>query len=207
MIHPRWDDAEIARADDPARAILAAPLGFEPGTGFAYRGGGTYMLSRVIHSCSGEDVRDFLQTRLFTPLGIDNPAWQRCPLGFSLGAVGLSLRTEEVALLGETLLNEGRWRGRQLIPASYVAGLISDPVDTDGHQATKTAGPHPENARYGRHVWLCARDNAWRMDGIYSQFCVMLPHQQACVTVTGHYQGPTTDILDVIWSEIVPALY
>jgi CubicO group peptidase (beta-lactamase class C family) len=32
----RWDDSEIARADDPAQAILAAPLGFEPGTGFAY---------------------------------------------------------------------------------------------------------------------------------------------------------------------------
>lgn len=163
-------------------------------------------MSRVIHSCSGQDVRDFLQTRLFMPLGIDTPAWQRCPQGFSLGAVGLCLPTAEVARVGQTLLDEGRWLGRQLIPASYVVSLTSDPVDTDGHQATSAAGPHPENARYGRHVWLCARDHAWRMDGIYGQFCVMLPQQQACVTITGHYRGPTTDILDAIWSEIVPAL-
>jgi len=26
------------------------------------------------------------------------------------------------------------------------------------------------------------------------------------VTITSHYRGPTTDILDAIWSEIVPAL-
>jgi hypothetical protein len=35
---------------------------------------------------------------------------------------------------------------------------------------------------------------------------VILPQQQACVTVTAHYQGPTTDILDAIWSEVVPAI-
>jgi hypothetical protein len=87
-----------------------------------------------------------------------------------------------------------------------VVSLISDPVDTDGHQATRASAPHPENARYGRHVWLCARDNAWRMDGMYGQFSVILPQQQACVTISGHYQGPTTDILEIIWSEVVPAL-
>ena len=43
------------------------------------------------------------------------------------------------------------------------------------------------------------------MDGIYGQFSIVLPHQRACITITSHYQGPTTDILDAIWSEIVPA--
>ncbi len=44
------------------------------------------------------------------------------------------------------------------------------------------------------------------MDGIYGQFSIVLPRQQVCVTITSHYVGPTTDILDAIWSEIVPAL-
>jgi len=34
----------------------------------------------------------------------------------------------------------------------------------------------------------------------------MLPEQQACVSVTAHYLGQTTDILDAIWEHIVPAL-
>jgi hypothetical protein len=44
------------------------------------------------------------------------------------------------------------------------------------------------------------------MDGLYGQFSVMLPRQQACVTTTARYQGPTTDILEAIWSDIVPVL-
>jgi hypothetical protein len=84
--------------------------------------------------------------------------------------------------------------------------MFTDTIATGGHRATRAAGPHPDNARYGRHVWLCDRDDAWRMDGIYGQFSILLPHQQACITITSHYQRPTTDILDAIWSEIVPVL-
>lgn len=84
--------------------------------------------------------------------------------------------------------------------------MTSDTIDTAGHVATGATRPHPDNAAYGRHVWLCSRDGAWRMDGVYGQFSIMLPRHHACVTVTSHYQGPATDILDAIWSEILPAL-
>lgn len=122
----RWADPTSSLDVDPAQPIVAAPLGSQPGTSFVYRGSNTYLLSRIIHSCSGQDVRDFLQPRVFAPLGIEEPPWQHCPLGFSLGATGLSLRTEEIARLGQTLLNQGAWHGQQLIPAGYIASLISD---------------------------------------------------------------------------------
>lgn len=202
----RWHDPDADHTGDPASDILSTPLGATPGTTFAYRGASTYLLSRIIYACSGQDLRDFLLPRLFTPLGIKNPQWLRCPLGYSLGAVGLQLRTEEIARLGRTLLDDGRNGDRQLVAAEYVASMIADKVPTDGHIATGAVAPHPDNARYGRHVWLCDRDNAWRMDGLYGQFSIMLPRQQACVTITAHYRGPTTDILDAIWSAIVPAL-
>lgn len=202
----RWLDPDADHPGDAAADILSTPLRATPGTTFAYRGASTYLLSRVIYACSGQDLRDFLLDRLFTPLGIRNPQWLRCPLGYSLGAVGLHLRTEEIARLGRTLLDGGRYDDQQLVPADYVASMIADTVPTGGHVATGATAPHPDNARYGRHVWLCERDEAWRMDGIYGQFSIVLPRHQACVTVTAHYRGPTTDILDAIWSDIVPAL-
>ena len=202
----RWDEPDADHDGDVAQEILTTPVGAVPGTTFAYRGTNTYLLSRIIHACSGQDMRDFLLPRLFAPLDIRNPQWLRCPLGYSLGAVGLLLRTEEIARLGRTLLDDGRYGNRQIVPAQYVADMFTDTIATGGHCATGATGPHPENARYGRHVWLCDRDDAWRMDGIYGQFSIGLPHQQACITITSHYQGPTTDILDAIWSEIVPVL-
>jgi hypothetical protein len=55
-----------------------------------------YVLGRVVHAISGLDLRDFLLPRLFSPRGIRNPQWLRCPLGFPLGAIGLQLRSSEI---------------------------------------------------------------------------------------------------------------
>lgn len=114
--------------------------------------------------------------------------------------------TEEIARLGLTLLHDGRYGGRQLIPADYVTSMYQSATPT-GRRLSGPAGlPDPENALYGLGCWHCARDDAWRMDGVYGQFCIMLPHQQACVAVTANYAKATVDILDAILAELVPYL-
>lgn len=194
----RWEDPDLDHPGDPARDFLATTPDAAAGTQYLYRGTNSYLLGRIIAAVSGTNLRDFLLPRLFQPLGIGNPQWHRCPLGFPLGAVGLFLRTEEVARLGQTLLSGGRYAGRQLVPAHY--------VDLMHQRATPTNRPNPDNQFYGLHCWHCARDDAWRMDGIYGQFSIIFPHQRACITVTAHYEQPTTDILDTIWAELVPYL-
>jgi CubicO group peptidase (beta-lactamase class C family) len=195
----RWDGPDGDPAGDPAQEFLATKPGADPGSWFAYRGTNSYVLGRVIAAVSGENLRDFLMPRLFEPLSIPNPQWNRCPLGFPIGAIGLQLRTEEISQLGITLLQGGRYAGRQLIPAVYV-DLMRQERTATGRQ------DHPDNQIYGLHCWHCARDGAWRMDGLYGQFSIMFPRQHACVTVTAHYEKPTTAILDAIWAELVPYL-
>jgi CubicO group peptidase (beta-lactamase class C family) len=180
------------------RDFLAAPLVAEPGSAYHYRGANSYVLGRVAGVISGMDLRDFLVPRLFDPLGIRNPQWLRCPLGFPLGAIGLQLRTSEITRVTQLLLHEGTWGDHRLVPGDYIARMTTDTTDTGRAE--------PDNRTYGLHVWLCARDGAWRMDGIYEQFGIVLPRHHACVSVTGHYQGPTTDILDCVWEHLVPAL-
>jgi hypothetical protein len=139
-----------------------------------------------------------LVPRLFVPLGIRNPQWLRCPLGFSLGAIGHQLRTSEITRIAQLLLHEGTYGGHRLVPGDYITRMTAD--------ATHTGRAEPDNRTYGLHVWLCARDGAWRMDGIYGQFGIVLPEHHACVSVTAHCQVPTTRILDCVWEHIVPAL-
>ncbi|SDE12948.1 serine hydrolase domain-containing protein [Auraticoccus monumenti] len=202
----RWSDPDADHPGDPAAEALAAPLSAEPGASFAYRGASTYLLSRVLHACTGEDLRDYLRPRLFAPLGIGNPQWSRCPLGFSLGAVGLQLRTEELARVGRVLLDGGAHEGRRLLPAGYLAEMSADMVATGEHRATGASAPHPDNERYGLQVWGCSRAGAWRMDGIHGQLCILLPEQGVCVTVTASHPGPTSDVLDSVWEVLLPAL-
>jgi CubicO group peptidase (beta-lactamase class C family) len=194
----RWADDDGDHRGDPARDILATALVAEPGSVYHYAGGNTYVLSRVVHAVSGLDLRDFLVPRLFGPLGIGNPQWLRCPLGFSLGAVGLQLRTSEITRIAQLLLHQGTHGRERLVPGDYITRMTTD--------TTSTGRAEPDNQTYGLHVWLCARDAAIRMDGIYGQFGIVLPRHHACVSVTAHYQGPTTHILDCVWEHIVPAL-
>jgi CubicO group peptidase (beta-lactamase class C family) len=194
----RWSDDDADHPGDPARDFLATPLVAEPGSTYHYRGGNTYVLGRVVHAVSGLDLRDFLVPRLFSPLGIRNPQWLRCPLGFPLGAIGLQLRASEITRIAQLLLHEGTWGQDRLVPGDYIARMTADTTDTGRAE--------PDNRTYGLHAWLCARDGAWRMDGIYGQFGIMLPGHRACVSVTAHYLGPTTHILDCVWEHVVPAL-
>ncbi|MBA8794042.1 CubicO group peptidase (beta-lactamase class C family) [Friedmanniella endophytica] len=193
----RWQGEDNDHPGDPAADILSTPLDAEPGEQFAYRGGNSYLLSRIISAVSGQDMRDYLMPRLFVPLKIGNPQWLRCPLGFSMGAVGLQLRTEEVSRLGITLLNRGQHGGRQVVPGDYV-DLMHDEAISSNLEGVQGA--------YGLHCWHCDRDDAWRMDGLYGQFSIIFPRQQACITLTSHYEQATTDILDAVWDELVPTL-
>ncbi len=194
----RWSDDDADHPGDPARDFLATPLVAEPGSTYHYAGANTYVLGRIVHAISGMDLRDFLVPRLFDPLGIRNPQWLRCPLGFPLGAIGLQLRTSEITRIAQLLLHGGTCGRDRLVPGDYIARMTADTTDTGRAE--------PDNRIYGLHVWLCAHDGAWRMDGIYGQFGIVLPEHHTCVSVTAHYLGPTTHILDCIWEHIVPAL-
>ena len=84
----------------------------------------------VVHAISGLDLRDFLVLRLFGPLGIRNPQWLRCPLGFSLGAIGLQLRTSEITRIAQLPLHEGTCGRHRLVPGDYIARMTVDTTDT-----------------------------------------------------------------------------
>ncbi|WP_207947735.1 serine hydrolase domain-containing protein [Occultella glacieicola] len=190
---------------DSPTDIAATWFGTEPvrppGERFEYSNASTYLLGRIVHAVSGQDVREYLMPRLFDPLGIAVPQWHRCPLGFPEAAKGLHLTTSEFARLGRLLLQDGQWDGTQLVPADYVGAMHTDIVDTTHH------GVDPESvAGYGYQVWNCTPDGAWRVDGKYGQFSIVLPAQRAVVTITAHNEKAPNDLLRAVWGEVLPRL-
>ncbi|MCM3659955.1 hypothetical protein M3148_02935 [Georgenia satyanarayanai] len=55
-------------------------------------------------------------------------------------------------------------------------------------------------------MWACTPDGAWRADGKYGQFSVVLPRHRAAVTITAHHEGAANDILRAVWDELLPLL-
>jgi CubicO group peptidase (beta-lactamase class C family) len=70
---PGLSDLYLKRNHTLAEAVMAfsqRPLDFEPGSRWAYCNAGIDTLGRIIEVCSGRSYEDFLQQRVFTPLGM-----------------------------------------------------------------------------------------------------------------------------------------
>jgi CubicO group peptidase (beta-lactamase class C family) len=194
-----WYADERIDAADLLDEIVAAPLSAAPGARFAYTGSGPYAIGRVIARVTGADVRSYLLPRLFTPLDLHNPAWHTCPRGFAFAESHLFLRTNELARFAQLLLQDGRWDGRQLVPAAYVHRMAADPADT----SSITEGERFTYG-YGLGVWL-DRSGIYRMDGRYGQYGLVCPQQRAAVTVTAHSEREV-ELLDAIHELVVDRL-
>lgn len=194
------DEASHERILDWAELFFSKPQVHHTGTSFCYDNGCTYMLSRIVEAVSGQTLRDYLLPRFFAPLDIHNPQWHTCPAGHSLGAVGLSLKTEEFSRLGILLLHDGRWKDRQIVPQAYIRLASSDIVPVEGFS-------DPENQQgYGYQLWRCTVPDTFRADGKYGQYSIVLPGQRAVVTITAHNEKVANDILRAVWGEVLPRL-
>ena len=184
------------------RAFLAHPVPHAPGTHFQYNTPGTHMLSAIVRKVTGETVLEYLQPRLFAPLGIDHPEWPASPQGNTIGGWGLKVRTEDIAKFGQLYLQKGQWQGKSLIPAPWVE-------QASARQVPNAAGrKNPDESDwaqgYGFQFWRC-RHGAYRGDGKDGQFCLVLPEQDAVVAITAE-TGDMQQELNVVWDHLLPAL-
>jgi CubicO group peptidase (beta-lactamase class C family) len=180
------------------KAFLARPVEHEPGTHFLYNTGASYVLSAIVQKLTGMTLLDYLQPRLFEPLGIEGATWETCPRGINTGGFGLSVKTQDIARFGQLYLDKGAWQGRQLLPAAWVQEATARQVDN-----APSDNPEWEQG-YGYQFWRC-RHNVYRGDGAFGQFCIVMPDQDAVLAITSGV-GNMQAVLDRVWEHLLPAM-
>ena len=189
------DEPNVRQSQDWIKSFLAHPLPHPPGTFFRYNTPATFMQSAIVQKVTGKTVVDYLQSRLFDPLGIQPPRWDTNPQGISLGGYGLFLKTEDIAKFGQLYLQNGKWEGKQLIPATWVQQATSKQVSNGDNPSSDW------NQGYGFQFWRC-RHNAFRGDGKDGQFCVVLPDQDAVVVMTANTTNMQAQ-LSLVWDHLL----
>jgi len=205
---------------DWIRGFMEWPIEYEPGTCYCYNSLGTYLLSAAVQKVTGQKVVDYLDTRLWQPLGIEKPFWQESPAAINTGGWGLYLQTESMARMGLTLLNGGKFNGKQVIPASWVEEMSKAQVPCvnaglNERKMKELLAEHPDIPffdpafsdwvqGYGYQMWRC-RHNAFRADGANGQYIIVIPEKDAVVVTTAHIQNMQQEI-NLIWEHILPAL-
>lgn len=179
-----------------AKAFFTSRPDHEPGTVFYYDTGCSQVLAALVRRLSGLEVMDFLEERLFTPLGCtDERYWLRDPSGCCQGGSGLCMSLRDFHRVAECLLDGGRG----IVPAWYVREM--------GQKKIETLLQDKEEERYG-YCWQCWRTRSgWAMYGMGGQLSVICPEKQAILTTIADTRLDPVGvqrIYDAFFEEIYP---
>ena len=208
---PSMDPGQ-AKAMTMTRLFLGHEVLHTPGEFYLYNSLGTYMVSAIIQQVTGERVNDYLDIRLWQPLGIEKPRFDRSPQGINFGGWGLYLKTEDMAKMGQLLLQGGKWNGVQVLPEDWVREMSSYQVPSapsgTRFDELEQAGLNKDNndwvQGYGYQMWVC-RHGAFRADGANGQYIIVFPEKDAVLVLTTDsnlYQP----YLDLVWEYLLPIL-
>ena len=195
----------VVKEDNWVRAFLAQPFKHAPGSVFLYNSAGTYLCSAIVQKLTGQKIVDYLTPRLFEPLGIRGMTWETCPRGINTGGWGLSIQTEGLAKFGQLYLKQGEWNGRRILPAKWVGEATTFKIQQPSPE--KPTRPQEQNdwlQGYCYQFWR-SQHHAFRGDGAFGQFTLVMPEQDAVVIMTGESKDLQGE-LDLVWKHLLPAM-
>ncbi|MCR4909909.1 MAG: beta-lactamase family protein [Bacteroidales bacterium] len=199
----------IKEGAEVADAFFNHPFIHKPGSYFVYNSLGTYLLSAIVTKVTGESVLDYLTPRLFDPLGIEKPYWEADKYGITAGGWGLELKTEDMARMGQLLLQKGKWGRKQLIPAEWVEAMSAKhvecaPAGVRIEDSEKVTGVPDElndwRQGYCYQMWR-GTHGSFRADGAGGQYILLMPDKNAVVILTS-WSSDLQRELNFVWKYI-----
>ncbi|MGA0569933.1 serine hydrolase domain-containing protein [Variovorax sp. VNK109] len=157
------DATGIAPPLPPAQA-WARPLRGQPGQLFAYDNSMPVMVGAILEKVTGRSYVDYASEHLVKPLGMKEPSYAR-------GLV--SMRTIDMARLGQLVLQDGRWGNEVLLPPSFVADMVKP----------HSAGGPPAGLPYGLFWWVPS-GTTYFASGYAGQLVMVHPPLDLVIAVT-----------------------
>lgn len=148
------------------------------GRAFSYCTAGSFLLGALLERATGQRLQGFAAQVLETPLGITQAQWNVSSEGVGMGGGGTRYRSRDLAKLGQLLLAQGRWQGRQVIPADWVRAM------TSVHAQAR------EDADYGYQLWHFlfpvrgVQRDTWAMSGNGGNYVFVVPEERLVVVLT-----------------------
>jgi CubicO group peptidase (beta-lactamase class C family) len=178
MLYLEPDMSEFARAQ---------PLAHPVGEFWSYSSGTANILSRIVQDAGGRLGARVADEKIFKPLGMTSAIIETDEDGTLVGSSYMYATTRDWARYAQFLLQDGVWRGQEMLPRGYVA-MMASPVAASGGQ-------------YGHGlVWLGSEaafgipaDTFW-MEGHDGQSIAIIPSRELAIVRLGltpaldHYQ-------------------
>ncbi len=132
--------------DDVAKYATDRPLRHSPGAVFNYSSGTSNIVARVVGDVVGGGetaMRDFLQDRLFGPIGMRSAEPRFDAAGTFVGSSYVYATARDFAKFGLLYLRDGVWEARRILPVGWV-----------DHARTPRSIDAENGRPYGAHWWV-----------------------------------------------------
>ena len=146
---------------------------------FNYNNINAYLVGVALTEALGTDLREFIEERIFKPLGITNFEYDRCPEGYFYGASGIKLTVNELSRLGLLLYNKGIFDGKRILSEAYI------------DEATSIQQMNREGG-YGYFLWKYL--DGFSINGKWGQKCYVLPQRKLMVSFLAHLEESSSMI-------------
>lgn len=121
---------EIYASRDIVKQAVDASLASDPGTVFFYNNKAVNLLAGVVEKVSGKKLDEYLRDEIFAPLGIARVSWMRDASGNPHGMAGLRIDALDLAKLGQLMLDEGKFQGKQILSPEWVRESVAKGTGT-----------------------------------------------------------------------------
>ena len=163
----------------------------EPGVYFDYKSGDTQILSFVIEKATGKHLAEYAGEKLWQPMGAVNEAlWCLDKKdGDEKAYCCINSNARDFARFGYLYLNNGNWKGNQLVDSAYVKNSI-----TPNGLKEKSNGKLIDY--YGFSWWLIPGykgQNIAYCRGILGQNIIVIPEKNMVVVRLGKTRGKKED--------------
>lgn len=185
--YDRFNDLNrFYRSKEPTNYLLRKELIHKPGSNFGYNSGITNLLGDIIYRSTGRYIDEYAQQEFFKPMGINSFHWEKNNQIIA-AAGGLKLLPRDLLKIGQLVLQEGVWKGKQIISEEWLMQSFYHSV----HINFET--DFGFNMNYGFQWWLPGIIHPgtqkvlepYLAAGWGGQYLIIYPEQELIIVTTG----------------------
>lgn len=140
----------------------------------------THVLSMVLRAATGKRLIAYMGEKIVSPIGFERaPYYTTDSEGNAFALGGLNITTRDYARFGQMILDNGQWKGKQIVPTNWVAQSTAASAKTD----VKNDG-----WGYGYQWWIppnsAQNGGDFLARGVYGQYIYINPISRTVVIKT-----------------------
>ncbi len=177
--NPFGDIAKYYYGRNLKKYVRSLEIKEKPGQNYEYISVNTLLLGMIIEKASGKKLYEYLDEKLWKPLGMEFEATMNVDSekhDMAKSYCCINARSRDFAKFGRLFLNKGNWNGKQIISEEWIKKSIEIEYTDDAY------------SKY-HYQWRIRKNGSYYAQGILGQFIYVNPKQNIIIVRNGKKKG------------------